>query len=114
MTGSPPPPFTPPPAPRLADPDPRPPGQVRGGLLIGVAIGALAPLAAFLIVVRVGFDSRYAWVGQTVWAVVAFTGVLMLAFHRTRRMGLGVVLGFCGLLVVGAGMCTAAVVGSGG
>ena len=114
MTGSPPPPFTPPPAPPLEDPDPPPPAQVRGGLLIGVAVGALAPLAAFLVVARAGLDSRYAWVGQLVWAAVAFMGVLMLAFDRTRRMGLGVLLGFCGLVVVGAGMCTAVVVGSGG
>lgn len=114
MMGLPPPPFTPPPAPRLEDPDPRPPAQVRGGLLIGVAVGALVPLAAFLAVVRVGIDSRYAWVGQTVWAVVAFIGVLMLAFDRTRRIAGGVLVGFCGLLVVGAGVCTAAVFGSGG
>ena len=114
MTGLPPPPFTPPPAPPLEDPDPRPPARVRGGFAVGVAAGALVPLAAFLVVALVGFDTRYAWVGQTVWAVVAFIGVLMLAFDRTRRIGGGVLVGFCGLLVVGAGVCTAAVFGSGG
>ena len=82
--------------------------------MIGVAIGFLLPLAAFLVVAPAGFDSRYAWVGQTVWSAVAFTGVVMLAFDRTRRMGVGVLVGFCALLVVGAGMCTAVVVGSGG
>src|SRR4051812_23895296 len=101
MTESPPPPFTPPPAPSLADLGPRPPSGLRGGLLIGVAIGALVPLAAFVVVARVGFDSAYVWVGQTVWAAVAFLGVLMLAFDRTRRIGVGVLLGFCALLVVG-------------
>ena len=114
MTGSPPPPFTPPPAPPLEDPDRRPPARARGGFAVGVAVGVLVPLVAFLVVAQVGLDFRYAWVGQTVWAAVAFAGVLMLAFDRTRRIGGGVLVGFCGLLVLGAGVCTAAVFGSGG
>jgi len=71
------------------------------------------PLAAFLVVLWLGVGSTSAWVGSAVWGLVAFSGVLMMAFPRTRRAGLGVLLGFCALLVAGAGTCTAVVFGLG-
>jgi hypothetical protein len=71
--------------------------------LIGVAMGAVLPLATFPIVAQVGFASPYGWVGQTVWAAAAFKGVPLLAFDLTRRIGVGILLAFSALLVVAAG-----------
>jgi hypothetical protein len=71
----------------------------------------LLPLAAFGSTALLGFDARTAEIGSTVWAVVAFSGVVMTAFDRTRRMGVGVLLGFCALVIVGAGTCTVAFMG---
>ena len=76
-------------------------------------IGVLVPLLAFLLVAWLGVSSALAWMGPAIWGVVAFTGVLMMAFRRTRRIGVGILLGFSGLLVAGAGTCTAVVIGQG-
>jgi ABC-type transport system involved in multi-copper enzyme maturation permease subunit len=50
--------------------------------------------------------AEYWWLGSAVWSVVAFAGVALLFFERTRRVGVGMLLGFGCLLLIGAGACT--------
>ena len=82
-------------------------------LLIGATIGVVVPLVAFAPLWVVDLDSASASTsasaGATVWAATAFLGVLLTALERTRRYGVGVLLGFSALLVVGTGTCTVAV-----
>ena len=79
--------------------------QSRRPLLLGVAIGFVIPMLAFLLLS--GTVARdYSWLGSTVWSVVAFVGVALLFFERTRRVGAGLLLGFGCLLLIGAGVCT--------
>ena len=114
MTEPPRPPYSPSPAPSLGEPQRRRPSRWDRALIIGLAIGVLVPLAAFGSTALLGLEPATAEIGSTVWAVVAFSGVVMTAFHRTRRLGVGVLLGFCALVVVGAGTCTVAIMGFGG
>ncbi len=66
-----------------------------------------------LLVVRSGKNGLTASsVGSLVWALVAFTAVMSLAFDRTRQLGLGLLIGFGALFVVGAGTCSAVLVGT--
>lgn len=109
MTDPSPPPTTPSSRHPLKQPKSRPGAGYSGAVLLGVMIGVVLPLAAFLVVARTGSVSSYGWIGHTVWATVAFSGVLMLAFDRTHRTGIGVLVGFSLLLVVGTGTCIALV-----
>jgi hypothetical protein len=70
-------------------------------------VGALVPLVAFVLPWLAGRSPESA-LGATVWSAVAFAGVLLTAFPRTHRLGVGILIGFAGLVVVGAGTCTAA------
>jgi hypothetical protein len=70
------------------------------------------PLLGFLAPAFAGPD--YFGIGTVLWAATAFLGVLLMAFERTRSYGLGVLMGFCGLVVVGAGVCTTLLVRTGG
>jgi len=74
-------------------------------LLLGVAIGFVIPMLAFLLLSETAAPD-YWWLGSSVWSVVAFVGVALLFFERTRRVGVGMLLGFGCLLLVGAGACT--------
>ena len=74
---------------------------------LGVAVGVVVPLLTFLVVFLT--DGAGWWVGQLVWSAVAFLGVALLFWPRTRSFGLGILLGFAVLLLVGAGACTAMV-----
>lgn len=85
----------------------------RRRLVTGIAIGALVPLLGFLGWLVPGTRADYWWVGQIVWSGVAFVGVALLFFPRTRRVGLGMLLGFAALVLVGAGVCTATFVALG-
>ena len=82
----------------------------RRPLLVGVAIGLLVPMLAFLgLAAGITADYRWAdywWLGSAVWSVVAFVGVALLFFERTRQVGAGILLGFACLLLTGAGACT--------
>ncbi len=87
---------------------PAPPPVSRGNparrpLLLGVAIGLLVPMVAFL---ALSAGMTYWRLGSAVWSVVAFVGVALLFFERTRRVGVGMLLGFGCLLLTGAGACT--------
>lgn len=91
------------------------PAQRRRSLLIGVGVGVLLPASSLLLTLLVtrnaeGDSVAYS-VGTAVWSLLAFGGVLMIAFDRTRRLGLGILLGFTGLILVGAGTCTAVLMG---
>ena len=92
-----------------------PQAKGRRDLLVGIGIGIAVPAVSFLLVVlaldRAAGDGTIYSVGSSVWGLVAFAGTVMIAFDRTRRLGLGILLGFSGLLVVGAGTCTAIVMG---
>lgn len=92
---------------------PQPARPPRRPLLIGVAAGVVLPLLSFVVTAWVLPDAELWWLGSLTWSAVAFAGVVMLAAARTRRYGLGVLLGFAGLLVVGAGTCTAALIALG-
>jgi hypothetical protein len=88
---------------------PAPPPVSRGNparrpLLLGVAIGLLVPMVAFL-ALSAGMTAGER-LGSAVWSVVAFVGVALLFFERTRRVGVGMLLGFGCLLLTGAGACT--------
>ena len=77
----------------------------RRSLLLGGAIGFTIPMLAFLLLPETEAPATW-WLGSTVWSVVAFVGVALLFFERTRRVGVGMLLGFGCLLIVGAGACT--------
>ena len=74
---------------------------------LGVAVGVVVPLLTFLVVFLL--DGSGWWLGQLVWSAVAFVGVALLFWPRTRSLGAGMLLGFAVLLLVGAGACTAIV-----
>jgi hypothetical protein len=98
------------PFPRPAEP-PAPPRRSRRPLLVGVVLGVVLPLCSFLATAFAGADS--VGIGTVLWAGTAFVGVLLLVFERTRSYGLGILLGFCALVVIGAGVCTTVVLGLG-
>jgi len=79
--------------------------HARRALLLGVAVGFVVPMLAFLLLSETAAPD-YWWLGSAVWSVVAFVGVALLFFERTRRVGVGMLLGFGCLLLVGAGACT--------
>ena len=91
--------------------EPAPPPGSGGGdharrtLLLAVAVGFVVPMLAFLLLPETEAPNSW-WLGSTVWSVVAFVGVALLFFERTRRVGVGMLLGFGCLLLVGAGACT--------
>ena len=102
--------------PAAEPPVPRPgQGSTRGRrqLWVGIAIGASVPLLAFLPLIR-DFNSLNRAVAGNVWAAVAFVAVLLLSPERTRRYGVGILIGFCALLICGAGTCVVVVLGLGG
>jgi hypothetical protein len=86
--------------------------HARRTLLLAVAIGFVVPMLAFLMLPETEAPNSW-WLGSTVWSVVAFVGVALLFFERTRRVGLGMLLGFGCLLVVGAGACTVILIAGG-
>ena len=92
-------------------------GRRHRTLLVGVAVGVLVPVLSFLLVVLAlrGADDggTIVVVGTGVWGLLAFSATLMIGFDRTRRMGLGILLGFTGVVLAGAGTCTAVVMGGG-
>ena len=83
--------------------------------LVGVAIGVVVPLLALLVVLvvarRSGDGDPVIFFGSSVWSLVAFLGVLLIAWERTRPLAVGILIGFSGLILVGAGTCTAVVMG---
>jgi hypothetical protein len=87
------------------------PRRSRRPLVVGVVLGVVLPLLSFVATFAGPGDFR---VGNATWAGTAFLGVLLLAFERTRSYGLGILLGFCWLVVVGAGVCTTVLEGAGG
>lgn len=99
------------PFPRPAEP-PASPRRSRRPLLVGVILGVVPPLLGFLATAFSG--PGYYGIGSSLWAGTAFVGVLLMVFERTRSYGLGMLLGFCGLVLVGAGVCTTVLVGTGG
>ena len=99
-------PYVPPPAP------PPPKGRALH-LWLGIATGALVPLLTFVPVWVFGLDSVPAAIGVIGWAGTMLAGFLLLVFRQTRRFGAGMIIGFWGLIIVGAGTCTVVVLSLG-
>jgi multidrug transporter EmrE-like cation transporter len=87
------------PAVDLSVPRPR-----RRQLWLGIAVGVLVPLLSFLPLTR-HVGSLELTIARNLWAAVAFVAVLLLFPRRFRRYGVGMLIGFCALLICGAGTC---------
>jgi len=80
-------------------------------LLAGAFAGAVAPWFFSLVpFVLTGGDS-VAGYGLYAWLLVPVIGIALLIGRPTRRWGAGVLIGFFGMLVIGAGACLALVIG---
>ncbi len=90
---------TPPPAPKPKLP-----------LLAGALAGVVTPIFLSVVPVVVTNGATVAGYGLLSWLVVPVVGVALLVAPATRRWGAGVLLGFFGMLVVGAGACVAILV----
>lgn len=94
-----------------------PPKKPKAPLLLGILIGAVAPFAGLLVPVVFSGVQRpspaadiaafapFGWV-----LLVLATGTGLLFPDDTRRWGVGILLGFFGMLIIGAGVCVAALV----
>ena len=96
---------------------PPPPAKPKAPLLLGILIGAVAPflgvvpLLALSNVESPRVVADLAGLAPFVWTMaVLATGAGLLFSDRTRRWGVGILLGFFGMLVIGAGLCVAALV----
>lgn len=78
----------------------------------GVVVGVVVPLLSFLPLLGAAGGGLYA-LGGYLWMATAAVGVLLLVPQRTRPWGLGILLGFTGLVVAGGGVCTAVLVSTG-
>ncbi len=95
-----------------------PPPKPKYQLWLGILIGALAPFLGVvppiaLSSVADGQSTASDIVGLTpfVWAMlVLFTGAGLLFSDATRRWGVGILIGFFGMLIIGAGACVALLV----
>jgi hypothetical protein len=100
----------PPPAPYPAQPAPPPPSS-KVPLLVGALIGAVAPWSFSLVPLILTGGSSVAGYGLYAWLLVPVVGIGLLLAPATRRWGAGVLIGYFGMLVVGAGACLVLVVG---
>lgn len=111
-------------------PDPQQPGsqgwqpgwqppakKPRAPLLLGILIGAVVPFFGVGIGFAIGSIgsspavSNLAGLVPFVWALLVLaTGLGLLFSDRTRRWGLGILIGFFGMLIIGAGACVATLV----
>jgi hypothetical protein len=80
-------------------------------LLAGALIGAVAPWSLSLVPLVLTGGSSVAGYGLYAWVLVPLVGIGLLVAPATRRWGAGVLIGFFGMLVVGAGACIVLVVG---
>ena len=111
----------PPPADPPAEQPPEQPGQQPGQqpaqpsrrlpLLVGAFAGAVAPWFFSLVPLVLTNGSGVAGYFLYAWLLVPVIGIGLLIAPTTRRWGAGVLIGFFGMLVVGAGACVAIVVG---
>jgi hypothetical protein len=91
-----------------------PPPKPKYPLFLGILIGAVAPFLGLIPpVVLSNLDagsvaSDAVFLAPFGWAfVIMATGAGLLFSDRTRRWGVGILIGFFGMLIIGAGACVA-------
>ena len=91
---------------------PPPPAKPpKAPLFAGILIGAVAPWFFSLVPLILTNGNTAAGYGLYAWVLVPLAGIVLLVVPRTRRWGLGVLIGFFGMLIIGAGACLTIVVG---
>jgi hypothetical protein len=88
-----------------------PPKQPKMPLLVGMLIGAVAPWLLGVVPLILTNGNSLAGYGLLTWAMVPLVGFALIFADQTRRWGLGILLGFFGMLVIGAGACVIVLVG---
>ena len=89
-----------------------PPPKPKAPLIAGILIGALAPFLGLIVPVVLSSlavptgVSELAGIVPFVWVLLILaTGAGLLFSDRTRRWGLGILIGLFGMLIIGAGAC---------
>ena len=100
-----------PPGPLVPAYPPAPEPKPKLPLVVGAFAGAVAPWFFSLVPLILTNGNTAAGYGLLSWLVVPLVGVALLIAPATRRWGAGVLLGFFGMLVVGAGACIVVIVG---
>lgn len=100
-----------PPAGQGGWPTPPPQKPPKAPLFAGIAIGALAPWFFSLVPLILTNGDSVAGYGLYAWVLVPLAGIVLLVVPRTRRWGLGMLIGFFGMLIIGAGACLTIVAG---
>jgi hypothetical protein len=106
------PPYQPPPGAGWPAPPPKKP---KAPLFLGMLIGAVAPFFGLLVPAlfsgEPGAAADAVAFAPFVWVMVILaTGAGLLFSDRTRRWGVGILIGLFGMLIIGAGVCVAALV----
>jgi hypothetical protein len=86
-------------------------------LVLGILIGAVVPffgILAAIVIGSVGSSTTLSGIAGLlpfVWALLVLAvGAGLLFSDRTRRWGLGILIGFFGMLIIGAGVCVTTLV----
>lgn len=109
-------PPAPPPRPPFPPPFPAgPPGPPRkswtGRILLGVLITVGLSLLGALSFLSPFSNSGVPAIGLLVPVVCLVVGIVLASIERTRPWGLGMLIGFLVMLIVGAGACVALIAG---
>ena len=95
-----------------------PPKKPKAPLFLGILIGAVAPFLGILPPALLSNTVDSTSVASDViglapfgwWFLVLATGAGLLFSDRTRRWGVGILIGLFGMLIIGAGACVALLV----
>ena len=92
---------TPPPEPRPQPPRKSRTGPILLGAVISVAVSILGPVAGITL------GDTFGLFGLTLLAPLAclVVGIVLLFPDSTRPWGIGLLIGFFGMLIIGAGAC---------
>lgn len=89
-----------------------PPPKPKAPLFLGILIGAVAPFLGLIpSILLSGVDSpsvvsEIAGIAPFGWVfLILATGAGLLFSDRTRRWGVGILIGLFGMLIIGAGAC---------
>jgi hypothetical protein len=86
-----------------------PPKRSKVGLWIGILIGAVMPFVGFGLLWFIPGGDLATVAGTVAYGGTLVTGVVLLVPESTRWWGVGLLIGFFGMLIVGAGVCLAIV-----